>query len=395
MCADVKDPLTIISGFYKLLSTWLLVHSESCASWPLKVIGRAFKSPKINHLGKGEGSRMRPKVSIEQIQILGNNGTATLPAKVITGPIDEVLDAFMATGRSPLVIVFAGVHKTDDSADILMLDIVGNVGEIARAKASFDRAQIDEQRKSAYDYGHLFAAMNRGVNISIQAGTYKGNPNARAFDQAMFDTMFGSDRTIRCSDGQTTLLLIGRSGSRTTSLWLDDNMGTYRHIANRFATAQTTDTIVGGRLLITAEYGSKQMFGYKADELRAYLERKPDTMPKSTRMTVPYSIDDMSLDIDGSNTIILTFKAKRSGEYRYAPATIIFGKDGSISIVVNTTDAVVIDDLPRNSGKLIRASAKDSYAILVGTDQDTDAFKFTDTGSFGSRFQRMIAQASA
>lgn len=328
----------------------------------------------------------------------GSSRVLNLPgigqATLINGPVDAALSYIDAVIENKQQMVFAGLSTNLDEPhmDILVISDDIDTDKLTELKA-INKVLIQSLLQDNYVYLKMMSALDNDINQVTGENGFYGIPTGtgKTFVQNFFATMFGEDRKIKGSN-ETVLLFIGRQNTtRTRAAWINGQPETFKTLPDTFESMPVIDFVSGRSTLGVMTYGHKQVAALKTEWIRQFLT-DPSYKLTWSETVLDYTVEEISLGIDGSDTVILTVGG--SDTYRYIPATLVWDGD-KLKFVTNLTIAVRLTDIPLTDvGGIVRASVRDNVVVMVDRNGGTNIVRYSNVTQMGQRFTDMITAAS-
>lgn len=326
---------------------------------------------------RASGIRVSPAIQFEGGRIIS-----------VKGPFDEMMDYIAVNAWNPrnLVAIGQNGHIVKEQIE-LEAHAIYIVDDKNIDVASIETRLIKALKQDGFDYTHLIAGLEGGIEISIFGTEFNGNPYGKYVAENFYRAFFTPDGVLKFDDERTnTLLLIGNEGERTIVGQITERTNTFKVIANPNNNKVQARHVIVDNAVLTVGFGTKTIYGIDTEMIKTYLTGKTDKI-KWTNTTFDYGIEDIALVGGVENTVIVTVQDKN---LRLIPAIVRF-EDRTLKVVPSIKEGVKLDDLGGEIVSPVVRVTTDGRVILTNP---TTTLHFDLFTNFGKTFENMITRAT-
>lgn len=252
-----------------------------------------------------------------------NAGEITLTS--LKGPqkqVAKVLGSALREGYKPENVIAFGISRDGQQTHLVGFD--------PEDGQKIDKAQLSETSLSAlhldgFDYAHLVATMDDGVNVAAFQDRFEPDEdNGKAFGN-FARAIFEKGQVIGAEDGSNAMLLLAPKGNRTLVASRKGYKGPLTKIEQPEEITDQRYTVIDRTTLTVTEYGTGKVHALKAQDISYYIQDGQIPSWSECDLGDNVQILDMSLGVNKTGTVILT--AKVNGEPRFVPASTAWVKE--------------------------------------------------------------------
>lgn len=306
--------------------------------------------------------------------------------------IAQLIGKTLLEGYKPDGIVAIGIRK--DGAEIHLVAFDTNDGQkIGEGqKTQIDDATLRDMWLKNHHYMHLLATMKDGVNAAVfQKGFRADAKTGKAFGNVA-KNLFDNGHVVG-DESTNTALLLAPKGEREFFACRYGYKGplTQIELPKDLKTVEQRFTVVDRQTVLVASYGGSTLHAISAKQIDAFF--KDGVVPEWQKVMLPnnIAIEDMSLGIDGTQTVILT--AKVDGIQRLIPASITWNK--TKTDVPTCAATLTLDDAIKfATAPIVRVSAKSKRFVAVDGNGGSTRLQIARIDELGESFVRLIRKVS-
>jgi hypothetical protein len=343
--------------------------------------------------------KAKQDVKVKTIQI--DNG---VEYATFHGQFDAVNALVSAQKINPAMILAEGDNaatlKDTSRRDDLKLQVIAitRIPEgmtLAQAQASIGKSDIESRFKEDYTYGHMIAAMNKGIDIAAWGPNYTG-PWAQYATAVRISRYVDMDtRTIEGSESNV-LYLYGRNGERTTLAMITGQLGSIKVLTSDVKVDEQLRQAISPKFLLQAVLNSSAPYSINVDGILAFLGDET-TEVNWTEHTVDGNITEMTAADDTDNFIL----SLSDSEFAHLPIGMVVIDDDN-QLVPYAKFGVKVADIGEDIEIAAISRASFQIGLVVSVDQNGGdmAIRFTDIdlglgdeSAYGLNVAKMIEAA--